>query len=92
MAGIAGKLGVGDGGQRPARMGCGLTTSLWRLREWVVMLEEATGGCIYRRARRGDRAPPEGFWTRRPATNGISERGRRRCRSRGHYGRAETST
>ena len=57
-----------------------------------VMLERAGEGCIYRRARGGDRAPPEDTWTRRPATNGVSERGGRRRSSRGNCGRAETST
>ena len=49
-------------------------------------------GSIYRRAARVLRAPPVDTCPRRPATSGVSERGRRRRRSRGHCGRAETST
>ena len=57
-----------------------------------MVLEEAGGGSIYRRAARVLRAPPVDTSPRRPATSGVSERGRRRRRSRGHCGRAETST
>ena len=57
-----------------------------------MVVEEAGGGSIYRRAARGVRAPPVDTCPRRPATSGVGERGRRRRRSRGHCGRAETST
>ena len=92
LEGIAGELELGDGGPRPARPGYGFL-----LDRGVCV---SAGGCsrrlgrgsIYRRATRVLRAPPVDTCPRRPATSGVSERGRRRRRSRGHYGRAETST
>ena len=90
--GIVGELELGDGGPRPARPGYGFL-----LDRGVCV---SAGGCsrrlgrgsIYRRAARVLRAPLVDTCPRRLATSGVSERGRRRRRSRGHFGRAETST
>ena len=90
--GIAGELELGDGGPRPARPGYGF------LLDRGVCL--SAGGCsrrlgrgsIYRRAARVLRAPPVDTCPRRPATSGVSERGRRRRSSRGNCWRTETST
>ena len=56
------------------------------------MLKKAGGGSIHRRAARVLRAPPVDTCPWRLATSGVSERGRRRRRSHGHCGRAETRT
>ena len=72
--------------------GLRLPTRSWGVCECWMVLEEAGGGSIYRRAARVLRAPPVDTCPRRPATSSVSERGRRRRRSRGHCGRAETST
>ena len=89
--GIAGMLELGDGGPRPARPGYGflLDRGVCVSAGWC---SRRLGGSIYRRAARVLRAPPVDTCPRRPATSGVSERGRRRRRSRGHCGRAETST
>ena len=72
--------------------GLRLPTRLWGVWECWMVLEEAGGGSIYRRAARGFRAPPVDTCPRRPATSGVSERGRRRRSSRGNFWRTGTST
>ena len=89
--GIAGELELGDGGPRPARPGYGflLDRGVCVSAGWC---SRRLGGSIYRRAARVLRAPPVDTCPWCPATSGVSERGRRRRRSRGQCGRAETST
>ena len=72
--------------------GLRLPTRSWGVCECWMVLEEAGEGSIYRRAARVLWAPPVDTCPRRPATSDVSERGRRRGRSRGHCGRTETST
>ena len=73
--GIAGELELGDGGPRPARPSYGFLLDRGVCECWLV-LEGAGKGSIYRRAARVLRAPPMDTCPRRPATSGISERGK----------------
>ena len=81
-------------GRRPEACPAGLRlpTRLWGVWECWMVLEEAGGGSIYKRAARVLRAPPVDTCPGRPATSSVSERGRRRRSSHGNCWRTETST
>lgn len=90
LEGIAGELGFGTAA-RGLPGWAAASIGSWRKWEWLRVLQEAAGGCFYRRSARKARAPPEDTCPRCPATNGARERGRRRRRSHKNCARARTS-